>query len=117
MIQSARSAYNNDFSEGKYEAFLADLDGLYDHKITFRVAETPVFIDRLFKDKLVDASNDIVNFLTGADVKKLTAAAIPPNLNVPNETDHTLFLALDFAVVREGNQLEPRGYPYWRRII
>jgi hypothetical protein len=125
MIPSARSAYNNDFSESKYEAFLADLDGLYNHKITFRVAETPVFIDRRFKDKLVDASNDIVNFLTSADVKKLTAAAIPPNLNVPNETDHTLFLALDFAVVREGDQLEPRliemqGFPSlfgWQDLI
>ncbi len=125
MIPSVRSAYNKDFSESKYEAFLADLDGMYNHKITFRVAETPVFVGRDFKNKLIKASNDIIDFLTTADVKKLTATAIPSNLVVPNETEHTLFLALDFAVVKEEGALEPRliemqGFPSlfgWQDVI
>ena len=63
--------------------------------------------------------------MTTAEVKKLTAAAVPQSLNVPNETDHTLFLALDFAVVKENGSLEPRliemqGFPSlfgWQDII
>ncbi|MEJ0055516.1 MAG: hypothetical protein WDN75_07590 [Bacteroidota bacterium] len=125
MIPEVRKAYNHDFSESKYKAFLADLDGLYNHQITFRVAETPVFVGSGFKSKLINASNDIIDFLTKEDVKKLTAAAIPPALNVPNETDHTLFLALDFAVVKEEGELEPRliemqGFPSlfgWQDVI
>ena len=116
MIPAVRAAYNKSFSESKYKTFLADLDGLYHHAITFRVAETPVFVGREFKNRLLKASNEIVDFLVRADVKKLTAPAIPPHLLVPNETDHTLFLALDFAVVNEGGVLEPRliemqGFP------
>lgn len=125
MIAEARSAYNKNFSESKYLAFLADLDGLYQHKITFRVAETPVFIGRDFKQKLFKASEEIVDFLVRNDLKKITEMAIPPAQKVPNETDHTLFLALDFAVVNEKGGLEPRliemqGFPSlfgWLDII
>ncbi|CAN5198769.1 hypothetical protein BH09BAC3_BH09BAC3_02750 [soil metagenome] len=125
MISSARAAYNKDFTESKYEAFIADIDSMYNHKVTFRVAETPVFVGRDFKEKLVKASNDIIDFLTKEDVVKLTEGAIPAHLVVPNETDHTLFLALDFAVVKENGQLEPKliemqGFPSlfgWQDVI
>lgn len=125
MIAEARATYNKNFSESKYRAFLLDLDGLYNHKITFRVAETPVFIGRDFKDKLITASDAIIDFLVRPDLKKLTEKAIPPHQRVPNETDHTLFLALDFAVVNENGVLEPRliemqGFPSlfgWQDII
>src|SRR4051812_46353499 len=116
MIEKIRSAYNGNFSESKYKAFLADLDKIYNHKITFRVAETPVFVGREFKEKLVAAGNEIIDFIIRPDFKKLTEGAIPANLNVPNETEHTHFLALDFAVVDGGEGLEPRliemqGFP------
>ena len=125
MIAGVRSAYNRHYSDSKYEAFLADLDGLYDHKITFRVAETPVFVGRDFKDKLIKSSAEIIDFLVSDEVKQLTDAAIPPHLKVPNETKHTLFLALDFAVVEEAGELEPRliemqGFPSllgWQDVL
>ena len=75
MIAGVRSAYNRHYSDSKYEAFLADLDGLYDHKITFRVAETPVFVGRDFKDKLIKSSAEIIDFLVSDEVKQLTDAA------------------------------------------
>ena len=125
MIAGVRSAYNRHYSDSKYEAFLADLDGLYDHKITFRVAETPVFVGRDFKDKLIKSSAEIIDFLVSDEVKQLTDAAIPPHLKVPNETKHTLFLALDFAVVEAAGELEPRliemqGFPSllgWQDVL
>ncbi|NOT75503.1 MAG: hypothetical protein HOP08_11270 [Cyclobacteriaceae bacterium] len=125
MIPEVRAAYNKSFSESKYAAFLAELDALYNYKITFRVAETPLFVGHDFKKKLIQASDDIIDFLVRKDVKELTAPALPPELNVPNETDHTLFLALDFAVVKYGNELEPRliemqGFPSlygWQDLI
>ena len=43
MIAEVREEFNASFSEKKYEAFLADLNQSFNHKITFRVAESPVF--------------------------------------------------------------------------
>ena len=125
MMPGLRSAYNKNFTESKYAAFLADLDGLYNHKITFRVAETPVFVGREFRDKLIKASAEIIDFLVSDEVKKLTESAIPSRLKVPHETRHTLFLALDFAVVDEEGELEPRliemqGFPSlfgWQDVL
>lgn len=125
MIPQLRSDYNRKFTESAYQSFLADLDNQYHHKVTFRVAETPVFLDRKFKDKLLRASDDIIDFLVRDDLKKITEAAIPSNLKVPNETEHTLFLALDYAVVMENGETEPRlielqGFPSlygWQDVL
>src|SRR6478609_6438236 len=117
MIAEVREKFNVSFSEKKYEALLADLNQSFNHRIKFRVAESPVFVSNAFKRKLLDASNQIIDFLVRDDFKKLTARAIPKNLFVPNETDHTLFLALDFAVTRDerGNLhpqlIEMQGFP------
>ena len=117
MISSIRNRYNEEFSEAKYQHFLADLDRSYNFKIKFRVAETPIFIPQEFKKKLVNASNDIIDFLVRPDFKKLTEKAIPKNLLVPNETSHTLFLALDFAIVKDKSEglipqlIEMQGFP------
>ena len=117
MIANVRKEFNSSFSEKKYSEFLADLNQSYSHKIPFRVAESPVFVGKEFKHKLIDASNQIIDFLVRDDFKKFTEKAIPTKLIVPNETDHTLFLALDFAVVKDdkGNLqpqlIEMQGFP------
>ena len=117
MIASIRKEFNASFSEKEYKGFLTDLNQTFNHKITFRVAESPIFVNKEFKHKLVDASNQIIDFLVRDDLKKLTEKSIPKNLFVPNETDHTLFLALDFAVVKDdGGNLQPQliemqGFP------
>jgi hypothetical protein len=117
MIKAVREKFNASFSEKKYGEFLADLNHSFNHKITFRVAESPIFINKEFKKKLLEGSNQIIDFLVRDDFKKLTDRAIPRNLIVPKETDHTLFLALDFAVVRSVDGklhpqlIEMQGFP------
>ena len=117
MIPSVRLDYNIQFSEKRYSYFLTDLDQSYQYKIPFRVAESPLFVDVDFKAKLLDASNEIIDFIVRDDFKKITEKAIPDAYRVPNETNHTHFLALDYAVVKDkhGN-LEPQliemqGFP------
>lgn len=125
MIPSVRQAYNAQFSEGKYGAFLLDLNELYNKEITFRVAETPVFVPKGFETLLRQAAGDIVDFLVRPDFKKLTERAIPANLRVPNETKRSLFLALDFGVVDINGKPEPRliemqGFPSlfgWQDVL
>jgi hypothetical protein len=125
MIASVRQSYNQQFSEERYRRFIGDLNRIYHREITFRVAETPVFIGRVFEEILRRAADDIVDFLVRPDFKQLTENAIPPNLRVPNETAHTLFLALDFGVVDVDGKPEPRliemqGFPSlygWQDVL
>ncbi|MBS1557358.1 MAG: hypothetical protein JST69_01420 [Bacteroidetes bacterium] len=117
MISSARTRYNASFSDKKYLHFLSDLNQSLQTTIPFRVAESPVFVSRDLKQKLMAASDQIIDFLVRDDFKKQTDRAIPQKLNVPNETRHTLFLALDFAVVKNQagelapNLIEMQGFP------
>ena len=88
MIATTRSQFNKDFSEEKYKAFTKDLNESYNFHIRFRVAESPVFISSDFKTKLIQASDEIIDFITKPDFKKITERAIPANCYVPNETSH-----------------------------
>jgi hypothetical protein len=117
MITTARQAYNKSFSEEKYQEFIKHLNSSFKYTIPFRVAESPVFIPKYLGDKIFQASEEIIDFLVRPDFKKLTEAAIPKHLNVPNETDHTLFLALDYAMVKGADGaltpqlIEMQGFP------
>lgn len=117
MISAVRARYNEQFTEEAYQRFLKELDQAFNYKITFRVSESPVFVDASFRSKLLRASDQIIDFLVRKDFKDLTEKAIPAHLRVPNETAHTLFLALDYAVVKdEQGELQPRliemqGFP------
>jgi hypothetical protein len=117
MIESARQLFNQQFTEKKYAEFLTDLDREFNYKITFRVAETPVFVSNDFKQKLFKAADEIVDFIVKPDFKNKMSGALPDSLRVPNEDSHTMFLALDFAVCTEGNNelvpklIEMQGFP------
>lgn len=117
MISDIRKAYNQNFTDEKYNRFLEDLNSHFSIPVKFRVAETPVFVDRILKKKLVAACDHIIDFIVRDDFKKITERAIPKSVNVPNEDDHTLFLALDFAITKdEKGALQPRliemqGFP------
>ena len=64
MIPAIRAAFNEQFTEAKYLAYLAILNEPFKNPIPFRIAETPVFIDRFFKAQLMDAGDYICEFIT-----------------------------------------------------
>lgn len=117
MIPNLRDAYNAPFTEEKYQTFLDDMDAYAGEKIPFRIAETPVFVPAVLRDKLTAACNDIISVIRRPDFIKLTDRAIPSGLHVPGETSNSMWLAFDFAVCRNPNwQLEPQliemqGFP------
>ncbi len=117
MIPSIRQSFNEAFSTEKYHALLAALDKPHPGFISFRVAETPVFLPRSFKDKLVSACEGIVDTILQPHFKQLTEGAIPQHLVVPNEDEHCDLMCFDFAVcVDEDGQLSPQliemqGFP------
>src|SRR6185503_10524995 len=94
-----------------------ELNSLHPGDIEFRIAETPIFIDKGFKEKILSACESIVDVITKPDFKTLTANAVPKDLNVPNENEHSHFIAFDFGICEnEKGELEPQliemqGFP------
>ena len=117
MVKEVREKFNAAFTQEAYQKFLADLNRQMKEPISFRVAETPVFIDNEFKAKLIAAGDDLVDAVLRKDFKELTGKSIPAEWNTANENDRPHFLTFDFAVCRDENgQLVPRlielqGFP------
>lgn len=117
MHKDVRHRFNAAFTPEKYEAFLHTVNTAYGEPVTFRVCETPVFVPRDLKNKLLQGVDDICSVITRPDFREKSAAAIPPHIQVPNEADHTVFLQLDFGICRdaEGNLtpqlIEMQGFP------
>ncbi len=117
MIPALRSAFNKNFTTEKYEAFLKDLDSAHPGAIEFRVAETAVFVPKDFTKKILDACESIVDIIVDPKFKELTKNAIPKNLHVPGENDHSHFIAFDFGVcINDQGEYEPQliemqGFP------
>ena len=117
MIPKLREAYNQAFSETQYAAFLEHLYSLYDHKPPFRIGETPVFMPDDFRDKLLQACDDIVDVIVRPNFKDITEGSMKPEHRVPNEDAHPTFLVVDFGIC-EGNEgelvpklIEMQGFP------
>ncbi len=116
MIPHQRKKYNQQFTEEKYKNFLQELVKDY-LPVSFRVAETPVFIPKALKEKLTAAGDEIIRFIRQPDFKQLTQNAIPANWFVPDENEHPHFLAFDFGICKnEDGELVPKliemqGFP------
>ncbi len=117
MIKELRQQFNQNFTEKTYKKFLEDLDSRHTGDIVFRVAETPIFIPKDFTKKILDACETIVDLIVDENFKTLTSAAIPPGETVPNESEHTHFIAFDFGICENAaGELEPQliemqGFP------
>ncbi|MDP4263693.1 MAG: hypothetical protein Q8941_14290 [Bacteroidota bacterium] len=117
MIPALRKEFNKNFSVEKYQAFLDDLNHAHPGTIEFRVAETAVFVPKGFSTKLSAACESIIDIIVDPKFKELTKNAIPKNLYVPGENDHSHFIAFDFGVcINEEGEYEPQliemqGFP------
>ncbi|MFD2582973.1 hypothetical protein ACFSR6_10775 [Pedobacter vanadiisoli] len=116
MIPAQRQKYNQQFNPEKYQNFLNEL-GLGYPEIPFRVAETPIFVPRVLKEKLIAAGEEIIKLIKQPNFKALTDKAIPANWKVPNENEQPHFLTFDFGICKnEAGELSPmliemQGFP------
>src|SRR5262249_43923416 len=117
MIPELRRAYNAAFTDAKYRAYHARLEGEAGCDIPFRLAETPGFLPPELRDGMVEASLEIWRQLTRPAALERSLAAVPREFDVPGAGERPVFACTDFAVVRgENGRLVPRlielqGFP------
>ena len=117
MIRAYRQVFNAAFSPGTHQEMMADIDRQLPGQLDFRVAETPVFVPAVLRDKLIAAGENLIDVIAQPDFKARTETAIPPHQRVPNEDERPEFLTFDFAVCRDAQgELEPQlielqGFP------
>jgi hypothetical protein len=100
MIPHLRSSFNAQFTPEKYQKMIDWIEDQYGHRPPFRISETPVFIPDELRRKLLQACNEITDVLVRPDFKELSKGALLAGQEVPNETDHTSFLQMDFGICR-----------------
>src|SRR5438094_8919119 len=108
MHPELRSQFNADFTQTKYSALLRCVNETERWPADFRISETPIFLTREFCNEVVGAANEIVAKTRTTEFARHAATAIPPGLEVPNETAHPNFMVVDFGICTEGGRLTPR---------
>ncbi len=117
MERSLRQQFNQNFSEEKYKQYMDQIEALHPGALDFRNAETPIFIGKEFKNKMLGACDDIIKVITADNFKSLTDRAIPAELNVPGEDNHPQFIVFDFGICKneqggmEPQLIEMQGFP------
>jgi hypothetical protein len=117
MIPHLRSSFNAQFTPEKYQKMIDWIEDQYGHRPPFRISETPVFIPDDLRRKLLQACREITDVLVRPDFKELSKGALLAGQEVPNETDHTSFLQMDFGICRTPDGelvpqlIEVQGFP------
>lgn len=118
MIAHVRKWYNDNFTVEKYNHFLDSVSNEVNHNTPFRIAESPFFIPKILKDRLLEACEINNDVICSANLKQLTEGALIGNgVRVPNEDHHTTFLQMDYGITmdEEGQPMpkliEIQGFP------
>lgn len=117
MEKQLRENFNASFTKEKYESYMEEVEGLHPGALEFRVAETPIFVNKDFKNKMLAACEDIIDVLVAPNFKELTERSIPQAFKVPNENDHAEFIVFDFGICEnakgeiEPQLIEMQGFP------
>lgn len=116
MIDKYRQLFNSQFTDKKYQEFKDDIASDFDYAPTFRIGETPFFISNELKAQMMEGCADVIKLIQQKDFKKLTEKPLELNQKVPNEDEHTTFLAIDFGICEENGVVVPKlievqGFP------
>ncbi|HWR94361.1 MAG TPA: hypothetical protein VN192_04080 [Flavobacterium sp.] len=116
MISKYRQLFNDNFSLEKYKNFIDSFTNDFNYEVTFRIGETPFFISNELKSQLLEGCQEVIDFIKRDDFLALTNRALELNRKVPNEDNHTTFLAIDFGICEEDGEIVPKlievqGFP------
>jgi len=117
MIASVRDNFNNDFKQEEYLKYVEEIANAYPDALQFRLAETPIFIPKDFKEQILNCCEYIVDIITDSNFAERSKDAVPAECNVPNQNSFSHFIAFDFGICEDDNGnfspqlIEMQGFP------
>jgi hypothetical protein len=117
MIPEIRRAYNAAFTEERYLGLVRGLEAAAGFPIEFRISETPLFLSAEMTRELEAAAWEIFGQVTSAEYLRQADRAVPPELAVPGDEKHPVFLQIDFALASDESGgvvpqlIELQGFP------
>lgn len=110
MVPELRQDFNHRYDPARYEALGRRLSTQAGTPIGFRLAETPCFFPESMLNAMAVAGAELTHQLVDSpEYMRLSAAAVPEQFRVPNESSHPHFMTADFGLVREDDgRLTPR---------
>lgn len=117
MIPELRKEFNERFTARKYELFQQRLTDRCRAEVGFRICETPFFVPRHIQQACEQGAVELAMLAHDPEYLKLSDATLQPEYAVPNQTDRSMFLVVDFAMAEgENGEVVPRliemqGFP------
>lgn len=117
MIASIRQKFNAAFTEEAYQNYLAFLNTPFLGALDFSVAETPIFIDKNFIEKLLATGDYVCREIQSDSFKSITEPSLKNVPLFPNETALPQCIVMDFAIaMNDKNEIVPalielQGFP------
>jgi hypothetical protein len=113
VILDLRQRFNQSFTPAKYRQFLSELNRNCGTEVKFRNSETPCFFPAALIAKMVRYGKELLAQLMTSEYLAVSAASIPAEYNIPNESQHPLFVQVDFGLDQklEPKLVEIQGFP------
>ncbi len=100
MIPALRTAFNTQWREERYQAFLDRIRARVGVPIEFPVAETPCFFPRDLIDSLASTGEELIRQSLSGEGAAASARVVPERFRGPNAGATPTFLQVDFGLVR-----------------
>ena len=107
MIPELRTTFNRSWTEGKFARFRAIIESHAGTPLGFPLAETPCFFSQPLMKRLTSAADELIRQAL-ADCDRTGESVVPERFRGPNAEAHPTFLQVDFGLVREDGQIEPK---------
>jgi hypothetical protein len=117
MIPVLRDRFNKAFSEEKYLQLIREIDSIRPGSLEFRIAETPVFIDKKIEQEMLDCCEYIIDTITLPNFQSMTDRSIPKKGFVAGTEGSPQILVFDFGICDNGSGglspqlIEMQGFP------
>jgi len=118
MIPRLREVFNARYTPEKYRRLLQSVDERCGTHIEFRISETPCFIPRALAEEMASTGADLIRQLAESPgYRTASEVSIPPEYDVPGESERPLFASVDFGLVRGSDGglhpklVEIQGFP------
>ena len=117
MNPRIRKKFNEAYTDAKYQSYIQFIENVQAGPLQFRLAETPIFLDKAFATALLNAGNSICHQLIQPELIKQTDGAIPAYARTKNETVLPGCLVIDFAIAENEQKeivpklIELQGFP------